>query len=340
MLRKIFTILLLLLATVNVFPQQSLKFHDGQFKIVQFTDIHYKLHNRASAAALQCINEVIEREQPDLVILTGDVVYSRPADSTLMTVANVLDGKKVPWIMLFGNHDEERGLSNRQLNNLLTQCAYNVQPDPMGSTSLDGVVRIKGSKGNGTAVVLYCFDSHNHSRLSTVKGYAWIEPQQVEWYRKTSQRITTEAGDTLPSLAFFHIPLPEFREAAENMNEVMVGNRMEKVCCPELNTGLFATMRIQGDVMGIFCGHDHDNDFAVMHKDILLAYGRFTGGNTEYNHLRNGARVIVLHEGERRFDTWIDVRGGGKEFEVTYPKNFIKDNWRARPITENNNTNR
>ena len=32
----------------------------------------------------------------------------------------------------------------------------------------------------------------------------------------------------------------------------------------------------------MFVGHDHDNDYAVMWKGILLAYGLFTGGNTEY----------------------------------------------------------
>lgn len=59
---------------------------------------------------------------------------------------------------------------------------------------------------------------------------------------------------------------------------------------------MFAAMKEAGDVMGMFVGHDHDNDYAVMWKDILLAYGRFTGGNTEYNHLPNGARIIVLDE--------------------------------------------
>ena len=62
---------------------------------------------------------------------------------------------------------------------------------------------------------------------------------------------------------------------------------MEKACAPELNTGMFTAMKEAGDVMGMFVGHDHDNDYAVMWKGILLAYGRFTGGNTEYNHLPN-----------------------------------------------------
>lgn len=75
---------------------------------------------------------------------------------------------------------------------------------------------------------------------------------------------------------------------------------MEEACAPKLNTGMFAAMKESGDVMGIFVGHDHDNDYAVMWKGILLAYGRFTGGNTEYNHLPNGARIIVLDEGAAR----------------------------------------
>lgn len=63
---------------------------------------------------------------------------------------------------------------------------------------------------------------------------------------------------------------------------------------------MFAAMKESGDVMGIFVGHDHDNDYAVMWKGILLAYGRFTGGNTEYNHLSNGARIIVLEKAPAR----------------------------------------
>lgn len=37
--------------------------------------------------------------------------------------------------------------------------------------------------------------------------------------------------------------------------------------------------------MGMFVGHDHNNDYAVAYKEVLLAYGRYTGGNTVYNDL-------------------------------------------------------
>ena len=77
----------------------------------------------------------------------------------------------------------------------------------------------------------------------------------------------------------------------------LIGTRREKVCSPVLNSGLFTAMRTAGDVMGIFVGHDHNNDYTVYWQGILLGYGRYSGGNTVYNNLRAGARVIVMHKG-------------------------------------------
>ena len=62
------------------------------------------------------------------------------------------------------------------------------------------------------------------------------------------------------------------------------------------------------------------NDYAVAYKEVLLAYGRYTGGNTVYNDLAsNGARVIVLREGERKFDTYIRIANNEIESFVTFP---------------------
>ena len=79
-----------------------------------------------------------------------------------------------------------------------------------------------------------------------------------------------------------------------------------------------------GDVRGVFVGHDHDDDYAVSWKGILLAYGRYTGGNTVYNHLTNGARVIELDENANSFRTWIRLKEGVVQ-QVTYPADFIKE---------------
>jgi hypothetical protein len=103
----------------------------------------------------------------------------------------------------------------------------------------------------------------------------------------------------------------------------MIGTRLECAASPVLNTGLFAAMRQQGDVMGIFVGHDHDNDYCVYWKDILLGYGRYTGGNTVYNHLSNGARVIDLKQNSRTFHTHIRLRTGEVIHPIIYPNSFL-----------------
>lgn len=42
-----------------------------------------------------------------------------------------------------------------------------------------------------------------------------------------------------------------------------------KACAPVLNSGLFTAMKEMGDIEGVFVGHDHDNDYAVMWQGIL-----------------------------------------------------------------------
>ena len=59
-------------------------------------------------------------------------------------------------------------------------------------------------------------------------------------------------------------------------------------------------------------------------KGILLAYGRYTGGDTVYNNLSNGARVIEMTEGSTNFRTWIRLKDGEVINTVNYPSDFIK----------------
>ena len=59
---------------------QRLTFNkEGTFKIVQFTDIHYQHGNPKSDTALLLINRVLDREKPDMVVFTGDIVTGKPA---------------------------------------------------------------------------------------------------------------------------------------------------------------------------------------------------------------------------------------------------------------------
>ena len=330
---KLFLALVSLCMTTFCFAQKSeLQFNkDGKFKIVQFTDVHFKYKNPASDIALERINQVLDEEQPDFVIFTGDVVYSAPADKGMLQVLEQVSKRKLPFVVTFGNHDNEQGMTREQLYDIIRQVPGNLMPDRGSALSPDYVLTVKASSdAKKDAAVLYCMDSHSYSPLKDVKGYAWLTFDQINWYRQQSAAYTAQhGGQPLPALAFFHIPLPEYNEAASDENAILRGTRMEEACAPKLNTGMFAAMKESGDVMGMFVGHDHDNDYAVMWKGILLAYGRFTGGNTEYNHLPNGARIIVLDEGARTFTSWIRQKDGIVD-KVSYPASFVKDDWTKR----------
>lgn len=304
----------------------SLKFNeDGKFKIVQFTDVHYKFGNSNSDIALERINQVLDIEKPDLVIFTGDIVYSKPADKGMRSVLNLVAERKIPFGVVYGNHDDEQGLSRQELFEVIQSVPYNLTGQAEGLSGVTNfIIPVKSSDGKKDALVLYCFDSHSYSSIKGIGGYDYLKFDQIDWYMQNSKAYTRANGNIpLPSLAFFHIPLPEYNQAASSEEAILIGTRMERACAPQLNSGMFAAMKQSGDILGVFVGHDHDNDFVVNWKGILLAYGRYTGGNTVYNDLENGARVIELQEGVRGLKTWIREKNG-LVYPVDFPGTFVK----------------
>ena len=138
--------------------KSELKFSkDGKFKIVQFTDVHFKYGNRASDIALERINQVLDDERPDLVIFTGDVVYSAPADSGMLQVLEPVVKRKLPFVVTFGNHDNEQGMTREQLYDIIRKVPGNLLPDRGTVLSPDYVLTVKSSSNlKKDAALLYC----------------------------------------------------------------------------------------------------------------------------------------------------------------------------------------
>lgn len=325
-LNKLFlaTALMLICAATAIAQPNALKFNaNHKFKIVQFTDIHWKYGNPESDEAGERMAEVLDAEKPDLVVFTGDVIFAKPAREGLDKALEATITRGIPFAVTWGNHDDEQNLNRKELSEHVATKAGNLTSTVEGISGVTNyTLSVKSTDGKRDAAVLYIFDSNSYSPIKKVKGYDWIKHDQVEWYRQTSKAFTAaNDGKPLPALAFFHIPLPEFHEAAQNESAYFVGTRKEKACAPEINTGLAAAMLEAGDVMGVFVGHDHVNDYVVDWRGILLGYGRFTGGATVYHDIPegNGARVIELTEDSRTIKTWIRIKGGKVINEVNYP---------------------
>lgn len=312
-MKKMLSLLLLFSFTLCAAAQQpALRFNEGKFRIAQFTDLHIMPGSAKSAATFATVKSVLSSERPQLAVLSGDVVTYDPATEGWRQVIDLFNEAQVPFAVTMGNHDAEY-LTKDSIYTLLMQSPWFVGekgPKEIGGLG-NCLLPIQGKRGT-TAALIYLIDSNDYQPRQLLGHYDWVHFEQIAWYREQSRRYTeANGGQPLPAVGFFHIPLPEFEMVANHPERF--GNYLEgAVAAPYLNTGLFATMVQQRDVMGLFCGHDHDNDFIGLHKGMALAYGRVTG-NEAYGQLKRGARMIELHEGSFHFDSWITTADGREE---------------------------
>lgn len=332
MIKKTFYIFAIIAITISGQAQnKSLKFNnDGKFKIVQFTDIHYKQGKQESEVAITLIKEILDTEKPDLVVFTGDIIWAKPIEKGLDEVFLPVIERGIPWAYIFGNHDDEFDKSRQDIMDYVVQKPYCLSIH--GDKSITGignfVLEVKDKKGKDIKALLYLMDSGSYTPIKNLGHYNWFAFDQIDWYRSQSAAYTKEnKGKPYPALAFFHIPLAEYALMTSDPKNEIKGQKREDECNGKLNSGMFTAMREAGDVMATFVGHDHDNDYIGAYHGIYLAYGRYSGGKTVYNNLgNNGCRIIELKEGKRQFSTYIRLLGGEKLYEVEYPNTFSVKN--------------
>lgn len=321
------TILLatILFATTPAFSEETqLKFDSaGRFKIVQFTDLHLHEGGGKDRQTIALVEEVLDIEKPQLVVLTGDVLSGAAKRREMVTlVAGPMAQRKIPWAVALGNHDDERPKEvdkpkdRRGLMDMFVSQPYSVCQQ--GPEDIFGVsnycLPVYDATGAEKQWILYILDSNAYTGKKKLGSYDWIRADQVAWYNQTSKALAKERdGKPCPALAFFHIPLMEYEYALTDGHADIVGHRHESVCCPRINSGLFAAMLERGDVKGTFVGHDHVNDYEAELHGIRLIYGRATGFDTYgRDGFARGGRVIVLQETGETFTTWIRLQGGAK----------------------------
>lgn len=310
-----------------VCPSSDLKFNDkGEFKIAQITDIHWSENASNNDSTIAVIKNVLDTEHPDLVILSGDIVCYEPVKEGWLSISKIFSESQIPWLVLMGNHDAEQAMTREEIYTLLKEQEYFITGIPIEDKCNIGdfILPVKASNEPKDAAVIYCFDSNDYPENTLLNGkYDWIHINQIEWYRKYSRTFTANnAGKALPSLAYFHIPIPEYKSLITEKGYYGMANE-GNVSSPEINSGFFASLVEMGDVMGTFVGHDHDNSFIGQQHGVAMGYGRVSGLNA-YGTLERGARIVKLYEGKRQFDTWIRTNSGRSELYY-YPSGITDD---------------
>jgi len=312
----IFCVFLLAACSQSAQEKNRLTFNEnGRFKIVQFTDLHLRHGEPAVARTLETIRLILAAEKPDFAVITGDIVWYMPNREPWIELANVFEEAKIPFTVTFGNHDGSANtkITRSEIIDLLSQSPYFAgEKGPKEIRGIGNFVLPVYGSNNKMAALLYCFDSNTYSSDPRLPGFEPVHFNQIEWYRQQSKKYTAmNGGSPLPALAFFHIPLQEYALVAERL---FPNAPRRQMTVQSHNTGLFGSFLEMEDVMGVFVGHLHGNDFIGIEKYIALAYGLVTGWGAASSKER-GARIIEIYENEFVFDSWLrTARGAGQYF--------------------------
>ena len=296
------------------------------FKILQLTDIH--LGGSLFSAikdykALDACYDLINCTKPDLVIVTGDMVFpmgimslSLNNSAPIIQFASFMRNLGIPWAFTYGNHDTEdmanssveeieqlyKSLSYKTSHNLLYPY---VQPDITGRSNQ--LIEIRNSDGSLNQAV-FLIDSNDYTG-NGLNDYDYIHDDQVEWYKEQVEELNEKEGETVSSMLFFHIPLQQYRDAYElyeqGSDEVKYffgenGETMiNKVCCSDYPSKLFDTALELGSTKAMFCGHDHYNNMSLEYKGIRLTYGMsidyLAMPGIDEDTAQRGATLITCH---------------------------------------------
>ena len=295
---------------------------DGTFHILQLTDMHLKGAAGRDATAFSLVRDIVARERPDLIALTGDISCDGNAwrmVRVMDALAELLESLGVPYTYTLGNHesDGEHAGTGRQHALAAALEAYPLCLFERGAPELGvgnyAVPVFPHGGGDRPAWMLYHLDCHSGEQYPAAGGPvrrdARLLPGQSDWLERTHRGLQERYG-AVPSLLFDHVPLPEFNDLW--MFEGIYGDHGEMVCCPPVNSGLFSLLYRLGDFRGVFAGHDHTNSFHGTMMGILLAYGRCSGYQTACeDYFKRGGRVIVVGEQSGRIeDTYIALHDG------------------------------
>lgn len=300
-----------------------LKFRaDGKFRILMVSDIHGGA-GYAADKTIRALQALVDETKPDLVLFGGDtagpgVIHIETAEQLremLDGLSSPMENAGIPWAHVYGNHDDNFGLSNAE-----QQTVYEAYPhcvSKAGPTDISGVgnyvLPVYSADGERILFNVFGLDSHSGMREFTEEfglaadtkffqpsslaqsGYDTVHFDQIAWYWQTSRALEQYSGAKIPALMFLHIPLPEHALITMHRDDCKFeGGQLEDVACTPLNGGLFSACLQRGDVRGIFCGHDHVNDFCGEYCGIRLGYDGFLSYHACHKNLIRGGRVFDL----------------------------------------------
>ena len=278
----------------------------------------------------QYVEEGVEKTKPDLIVLTGDNVYGETDDSGALwlEMIDVLDSFEIPWLCIFGNHDNESQMGvNWQIEAVRNSKYGYIKDGDLQNGNSNYTVGLK--QGAELKYVLYMLDTNgctlrpdnlgesmlpSNPDLSEIQQSPGIYSDQIEWIRERDERISGAYGCEIPSMMFLHIPPIEVREAVlqaydgtydDNMlffanKENDMGFSLESISGFDTDGEFFEAAR-EANCVGMFMGHNHKTAISIFYEGIRLTYGLKTGVEAYHDRDLIGTTKITIAEEDDSF---------------------------------------
>lgn len=335
---------------------------DEDFKVLHLTDVHITggFNNKdEDKKAINAVAAMIMEENPDLVIVTGDMAFAIPTMGTINNkyahemFIRLMENLGVYWTVTFGNHDNEpfnyhgrQAVADMYADESLERCLF-VQSSSGVSGQGNHIINVKNSAGEITQSLIM-MDTHSYIHKGVIGGtidsifwnYDCVKQDQVDWYEEMINLYQPKS-----SLMFFHIPLIETKNAydeyvnngrqdTENVKwlfgvdgeeqgkEVVFSSKLE-------NQQLFDKILELGNTKAMFFGHDHLNNFVLDYKGVIMSYGYSIdysayGGDLENKGLQRGCTVLTITpDGEFGIDNIVHENYYQDKYQPLYEKESV-----------------
>ena len=263
------------------------------------------------------LTETIEATNPDLILLTGDLVYGEFDDNGTMLESLIakMESFGIPWAPVFGNHENEsaKGVDwqCQQLENaehcLFKQRTLTGNGNYTVGIKQDGVLKrvFFMMDSNGCGAMHANSIANGHSQTTVGFGQ-----DQIDWSIGLAEEIKETSPDTKISYAF-HIQVYAFKDAYAKYAFTNSGTKENPINIDKLaykaegdfgyigrdlknpwdtNNAFFHQMKAVG-VDSIFVGHEHCNSASVVHEGIRFQFGQKLGTYDRANYVTQSGAV-------------------------------------------------
>lgn len=247
----------------------------------------------------QCGNHIaslVAQARPDLIFITGDIVYGSfdDAGTTFAWFCSFMDSFEIPWAPVFGNHDNESDKGVAWQCRMFEQSKYCLFR--RGNVSGNGNYTVGIAVQDSLLRVLYMLDSNGcaASQDADVIKEKGLYPNQLDFVGARADIIAQAQGHIVPGLAAFHIPTDNFRQAevakgykTEERQQYTIGVDvpaqdddfgfcLEHYGVIHTDRDLNAFLHRQG-IDALFAGHCHNICTSIRHDGIRFVFGLKSG---------------------------------------------------------------